>query len=80
MTTSSIRLLKRNNESNNIRLVFEWKIPLGELISGATSNFSECLLACRNQIYYFLIGDEKFEFQKYFIIKFVHLIIFNLIF
>ena len=50
--------------NNSIDLIFEWQIPVGELISVATSNSSQCLLACRNQIYYFIIGDGKFDYQS----------------
>lgn len=61
VTTSSVRLIKRNTETNRTELVKEWKIPEGEFISVATCNRSECLVACRNHLNYFVIGNGDFE-------------------
>jgi len=62
VTTSSLRLIKRNcMDSDQTELVKEWKLPAGEFISVATSSRSECLIACRNQLYYFVIGNGEFD-------------------
>lgn len=61
VTTSSLRLIKRDVATRSTQLVKEWKLPSGEFISVATSNFSECLFACRNQLNYFVMGNGDFE-------------------
>jgi DNA damage-binding protein 1 len=58
ITSTSIRLIKSKG------LVAEWNIAAGELISVATSTYSECLIAQRNQLFYFVIEDEKLTLVK----------------
>ncbi len=62
VTTSSLRLIRRTcMDGERTELVKEWKLPVGEFISVATSSRSECLIACRNQLYYFVIGNGEFD-------------------
>ena len=66
VTSTSVNLIKVNTESNtpNCKLVAEWKIPAGEFISIATCNNKECLIACRNQLYYIIIEDANLVLQE----------------
>ena len=59
------------------RLVAEWTIPAGELISVATSSHSECLLACRNQLYLLQIGDASLTLIKLVVLFVVLVLIVN---
>lgn len=61
ITTSSLRLIKKDSATKNTQLIKEWKLPDDEFISVATSNHTECLFACRNQLNYFVIGNGEFE-------------------
>ncbi len=64
VTSTSVNLIKASVEINNCRLVAQWKIPEGEFISIATCNTNECLIACRNQLYYIDIQNENLLLKR----------------
>ena len=64
ITTNSLRLIQKSCETRSCDLVAEWEIGEGELISVATSNSCECLIASRDRLLYFSVGDGKLELVK----------------
>lgn len=64
ITSTSVSLVKANLDSNSCRQVAVWNVPAGELISVATSTHSECLIACRNQLFYIVIENENLNLIK----------------
>ena len=65
VTSTAVNLIKTDpSNAPNCKLVAQWKIPAGEFISIATCNTNECLIACRNTLYYIDIQNEKLTLKK----------------
>ncbi len=59
-----MKRISLGEEQAECTLVTEWKAPDGEFISVATSNKNEILLAVKNQLNFFKIGDQSLDLVK----------------